>query len=208
MVSFTDRIETREQLREIIGEPPDFIAAKTLPRLDGHCRTFLDKCRFVALATADAAGNIDVSPKGDPEGFVRVLDDEHVVIPDRPGNHRLDSIENILQNPHTGLICVVPGARMTLRINGKAMIVRDQALLDSMKVNDRAPQLAIVIKVDEAFFHCSKCMIRSDMWAPDKWPDSSGLPSIAQTMIDAGKLDMSYEDADALVVNDEQTRLY
>ena len=169
---------------------------------------FIGRSPFALLATADAAGNTDISPKGDPAGFVKVLDDKTLVIPDRPGNHRADSLENILQNPKVGLIFMIPGKTETLRVSGTATIVKDQALLDSMAVQGRSPALAIAVHVEEAFFHCSKCMIRSGLWKTEQWPDLEGLPRLAETMVEAGKLPLSEEEMHDIVLNDERERLY
>lgn len=207
-MAFNDVVRTRQELREVIGEPSDVVTRKTLPHLDRHCLSFIGRSPFLLLATADEEGNVDVSPKGDPPGFVRVLDEHTLAVPDRLGNRRADSMENLLQNPKIGLIFLVPGKTETLRVSGEALIVRDQDLLDSMAVKDRSPQLAIVVRVREAFFHCSKCMIRSSLWKPDAWPDLEGLPTLAETMVDAGKLELSEEEMHERVLRDERERLY
>lgn len=208
MRTFEQVIATREQLREVLKEPSELVTLKTLDHLDKFCGMFVGRSPFALLATADAAGNTDISPKGDPAGFVKVLDDKTLVIPDRPGNHRADSLENILQNPKVGLIFMIPGKTETLRVSGTATIVRDQALLDSMAVQGRSPALAIAVHVEEAFFHCSKCMIRSGLWKTGQWPDLEGLPRLAETMVEAGKLPLSEEQMHDIVVNDERERLY
>jgi PPOX class probable FMN-dependent enzyme len=160
------------------------------------------------LASADSDGRVDISPKGDPEGFVKVIDEQTLAIPDRPGNNRADSLENILQNPKVGLIFMIPGKRETLRVSGTASIVRDQGLRDSMAVKGKSPAIAIVVIVEEAFFHCSKCMIRSKLWQPEHWPILDGLPRLAETMVDAGQLELSESEMHEIVVNDERERLY
>ena len=208
MTRFNEIISSREQLRDILGEPPEPVVRKTLSQLDRHCGVFINRSPFMLLATSDAEGQMDVSPKGDPPGFVKILDEHTLVIPDRPGNRRADSLENILQNPKVGLIFLVPGKRETLRVSGTAQIVTDQDLRDSMAVKGRSPAIAIVVTVTEAFFHCSKCMIRSKMWESEHWPSLEGLPRLAQTMVDAGKLELSEEDLHARVVEDERERLY
>jgi len=189
-------------------EPNEILRRKTLSSLDKHCGVFINRAPFMLLATADGEGNMDVSPKGDPEGFVKIIDENTLAIPDRPGNHRADSLENILQNPKVGLIFMIPGKTETLRVSGTASIVRDQGLRDSMAIRERSPEIAIVVQVEEAFFHCSKCMIRSKLWQQEHWPDLEGLPRLAQTMVDAGRLELSEADLHSLVVNDERERLY
>jgi PPOX class probable FMN-dependent enzyme len=208
MAKFQDLIETREQLRAVMKEPSELVTRKVLSHLDQHCGVFIKRAPFMLLASSDSVGDVDVSPKGDPEGFVKIIDDRTLAIPDRLGNNRADSIKNILQNPKVGLIFIIPGKAETLRISGTASIVRDQSLRDSMAVSGRTPAIAIVVDVEEVFFHCSKCMIRSKLWQPEHWPSLSGLPRLAQTMVDAGKLELSENEMHEIVVNDEQERLY
>ena len=207
-MEFKDAIRTREQLRAVVGEPSELVSRKTLTFLDHHCEAFIARSPFLLLASADEAGRVDVSPKGDPLGFVKVLDRYHLAVPDRPGNRRADSMENILANPGVGLIFLVPGKTETLRVSGEATIVRDRELLTSMAVQDRVPELAIVVRVEEAFFHCSRSMVRSKLWQPDAWPSLDGLPRLAETMVDAAKQELSEEEVRRLVENDEPVPLY
>ncbi len=208
MSRFNDIINTREQLRSILREPSERVARKTLRSLDKHCGVFIGRSPFLLLASADVEGNVDVSPKGDPPGFVKVLDRQTLVIPDRPGNYRADSMENILQNPKVGLIFLIPGKTETLRVSGTAQIVRDAGLRKSMAINNRSPELAIVVTVKEAFFHCSKCVIRSKLWEQEHWPSLDGLPRLAETMVDAGQLELTEQEMHEIVMNDERQRLY
>lgn len=208
MAEFQDVITSREQFREVMGEPSELVTRKVLSRLDKHCGVFINRAPFLLISSADGQGNADISPKGDPAGFVKILDNRTLAIPDRLGNRRADTIENILQNPSVGLIFMVPGKSETLRINGIAKIVRDEALRSSLSVKGRSPDFAIVVTVEEAFFHCSKCMIRSNLWKVEHWPSLDGLPRLAQTMVDAGKLELTEEQMHDIVVNDEQERLY
>ena len=208
MNSFNDVITTRAQLRSILDEPSELVTRKSLSFLDKHCGAFIGRSPFLILTTADADGNADVSPKGDPPGFVKILDKHTLAIPDRPGNHRADSMENILQNPQVGLLFLIPGKTETLRVSGTAQIVRDQNLRDSMSVRDRSPALAIVVSIEEAFFHCSKCMLRSKLWQPEQWPSLEGLPRLAETMVDAGKLELSESEMHEIIVKNERERLY
>jgi len=205
---FESIIETRDQLRAILKEPTEPVIRKTLKCLDKHCGVFIGRSPFMLLATADANGNADVSPKGDPPGFVKIIDKHTLAIPDRPGNRRADSMENILQHPNVGLIFLIPGKTETLRVSGTASIVRDKGLRESMSVNDQSPELVIVVDVTEAFFHCSKCMVRSKLWKPEHWPDLKGLPRMAETMVNAGKLELSEGEMHKIVLNDERERLY
>jgi PPOX class probable FMN-dependent enzyme len=191
-----------------MGEPSDKVTRKSLSALDKHCGVFIGRAPFMLIASADSNGKTDVSPKGDPIGFVKILDDKTLAIPDRLGNKRADTIENVLQNPDVGLIFLIPGKTETLRVSGKAQIVRDEALRDSMAVKGKSPDFVIIVTVEEAFFHCSKCMIRSKLWQTEHWPDLQGLPRLAQTMVDGGKLELTEGEMHAIVVNDERERLY
>ena len=173
-------LRSEEELRTLMGEPSEIAVKKQLPALDAHCRAFIAQSPFVLVATADAAGRCDVSPKGDAPGFVRVLDDRHLAIPDRPGNKRLDGMTNLLENPHVGLIFLVPGKEDTLRVNGRAWIVRDETLLASLEAMGRRPQLAIGVEVEECYLHCPKAFRRSRLWEPDTWTDVRELPSMAR----------------------------
>ncbi|PHQ67644.1 MAG: pyridoxamine 5'-phosphate oxidase [Robiginitomaculum sp.] len=208
MAKFNDVITNREHFRDIMGEASELVTRKTLSELDNHCGVFINRAPFVLISSADGQGNADISPKGDPEGFVKIIDSKTLAIPDRLGNRRADTIENIFENPNVSLIFLIPGKSETLRVSGTAQIVRDEALRKSMEVKGKSPDFAIVVTVEEAFFHCSKCMIRSKLWQVDHWPSLDGLPRLAQTMVDAGKLELSESQMHDIVVNDEQERLY
>ncbi len=208
MAQFKEIITTRKQLRSILSEPGNAVTSKTISKLDKHCGVFIQRSPFMLLSTANDKGEMDISPKGDPAGFVKIIDKQTLAIPDRLGNHRADSMGNILQNPKVGLIFLIPGKSETLRVSGEAIIVNDPALAQSMAVNNKSPELVIVVDVKEAFFHCSKCMIRSKLWQQDSWPDLAGLPRLARTMVDAGKLELTEDEMHRYVVEDEKDRLY
>ena len=184
MQVFNDVITTRDQLRETLGFPSERVQRKVITELDTHCRQFIGLSPYLLVATADTQGNMDVSPKGDPPGFVQILDETTLAIPDRPGNKRADGFFNILDNPRVGLLFLVPGYRETLRVAGSGRIVRDQELRDSLAVDGCGPTLVLVVDVEEAFFHCAKCAIRSGIWQPDRWPDTSTMPRYAQITVD------------------------
>jgi PPOX class probable FMN-dependent enzyme len=190
--TFTDTITTLEQLREIIPEPNELARRKQISVIDEHCRAFIERSPFLFLATSNAAGDCDVSPKGDAPGFVQVLDEHTIAIPDRPGNNRLDSLTNILDNPHAAAIFIIPGAEWTLRVNGRATIVRDAHILERCAVNGKRPALAIAIEVEEAFLHCPKCMLRSKLWDSEEWTSKDDL-SFAQIARDHVKVDVPVE---------------
>jgi hypothetical protein len=186
-VTFSQPITTREQLREVIAEPNELAVRKQISVIDEHCRAFIERAPFLFLATSDAQGNCDVSPKGDAPGFVQIVDENTIVIPDRIGNNRLDSIENIIENPHAAAIFIIPGAEWTLRVNGRATIIRDEDVLERSAVNGKRPALGIAIDVEEAFLHCPKCMLRSNLWDHEGWSHKDDL-SFAQIVRDQVKL--------------------
>ncbi|MCA9845051.1 MAG: pyridoxamine 5'-phosphate oxidase family protein [Dehalococcoidia bacterium] len=187
---FSGVITTEAELREVAGNPSKGAVAKAIDRIDEHFAGFIAQSPFMLIGTSDAAGNQDVSPKGDPPGFVRVLDEHTLAIPDRPGNRRADTLSNMLQNPRVALYFLVPGVRETLRVQGRATIVRDEALRASMAVGDKAPHLAIVVDVEEAFMHCAKCMVRSNLWEPESWPPTGTVPDLGAALVDQLGLDV------------------
>ena len=163
------RITSLEQLRAIFGEPSPLVAKKLLRGLDEMAAGFIRRSPFLVIGTADAEGNQDVSPKGDGPGFVMIEDENTLVIPDRRGNKLIFTLQNILANPHVGLIFVVPGTDETLRVNGTAELSADPALLEQLSARGLPAQLAIRVKVRECFFHCAKAFIRSQLWKPESW---------------------------------------
>ncbi|NNC65553.1 MAG: pyridoxamine 5'-phosphate oxidase family protein, partial [Gammaproteobacteria bacterium] len=191
---FTDTIDSVDQVREILGEPTEAVLAKVIDSIDDVCRGIIAKSPFMLVASSSRDGRVTISPKGDPAGFVRVLDDKRLAIPDRLGNRRADTFQNILENPHVGLIFLIPGKAETLRVNGEARLVRDAELLESMAVNGRVPNLALVVYAQELFMHCAKCVRRSKLWQPDQWPDVSKTASIAEAMVKHAKLDVTPEE--------------
>jgi PPOX class probable FMN-dependent enzyme len=179
MTAFADTITTIEQLRELVAAPREAALKKQIDVIDEHCRDFIARSTFVFIATSNAAGDCDVSPKGDVPGFVQVLDEHTLLVPDRPGNQRLDSLRNILENPHVGMIFIIPGVEWTLRVNGRAEIVRDEALLARCAVGGKLPLLGIGVHVEEAFLHCPKCFLRSGLWDQSGWMPPDEQPSFA-----------------------------
>ena len=171
------------ELRSIVtGGPSERAVVKDRGRLDDQSRAFIALSPFLVMATSGADGTCDVSPKGDASGFVHVLDDARLVIPERNGNKRMDSMTNLLTNPQIGVLFVVPGFDYTLRINGRAWITRDPALLGTMAAQGVVPKLAIGVEVQQAFFHCVKSFRRSQLWTQQTWPAAEALPSYACTV--------------------------
>ncbi len=181
---FKDIVTSREELRAIFGAPGERAVLKERPHLDGHTREFIARSPFVLVATSDRGGRCDVSPKGDAPGFVMVLDDTHLVIPDRVGNNRIDGLINIVENPHLGMIFLIPGREDTLRVNGRACIIRDGEILSRLEVQGKQPKVAIGVEVEECFLHCAKAFKRSGLWDRERWPDVAGLPSMAKILWD------------------------
>lgn len=163
-------IETVAQLRAIIGEPSPAVQVKLMTALDEHAREFIARAPFLVLATADAAGNLDVSPKGDAPGFVAVADEATLLIPDRKGNKLIFGLQNILSNPHVGIVFMVPGTGETLRVNGTAELTSDPQILQRLAARGQPALLAIRVSVRECFFHCAKAFIRAQLWKPETWP--------------------------------------
>ena len=189
-------ISTREELRSLYKEPGDGAVRKVLPRLDSHCRSFISRSPFVLIGSTDGSGNADVTPKGDRPGFVEILDDTTIAIPDRPGNNRLDTLENLLLDPAIGLLFLIPGMNETLRINGAAKITADPALRERLAHDGKPPLSVIVVEIKAAYMHCAKAFMRSELWKPESWPDRGKLPTLGQILKDQLALDQSAGETD------------
>jgi PPOX class probable FMN-dependent enzyme len=172
-------ITSVEQLRDVVGEPVRRAVVKQRDRLDDVDRAFIARSPFQMIATAGGDGSLDVSPKGDPAGSVHVLDDHTLVVPDRPGNRRVDGFLNILENPRVGMIFLVPRRTDTLRVNGTARILLDPPYAEALRHRGHVPRLVLEVGVEEVFTHCAKAFLRSGLWDPESWP-ADDLPSIAQ----------------------------
>ena len=172
-------ITSEEELRELAGPPMPRAVTKERTRLHEIDRMWLAASPFCLVATSAPDGTCDVSPKGDPPGFTHVIDDATIAIPDRPGNRRFDGYRNVLANPHVGLIYFVPGRGDTLRINGRARLVRDAPFFDQMVVKGHRPDLAMVVEIEQIFFHCAKAFLRAELWRPETW-NPGALPSHAR----------------------------
>lgn len=207
------RIRSEAELREMIGAIDEIAVRKSLDHLDKYCRHFLSLSPFLCLGTFDANGRADVSPRGDQPGFVQVLDDRTLAIPDRPGNNRLDTMTNILGNPSVGMLFFVPGFDDTLRINGKAVLTQDPALIAAATVNNRPPKVMIRVAVEEAFLHCAKALKRSKLWDPSVQQDRKQMPSLArmileQTAHNQCKDEEFLKEADEFIEQDYKENLY
>ncbi len=205
---FSEFVTSVDEFREVIGHPKDMVKAKVIDHLSDICREFIASSPFILVGSSNKAGRCEVSPKGDPIGFVHVLDDKHLVIPDRPGNKLAATFSNLVENPFVGLLFMVPGKTETLRVSGEARIVRDLGVRERLAVNGRVPELAIVVYVEHAEIHCPKCMARSKLWQRESWPESDGLATIAEANVKHGKLDMTPEELEQLAVKGGLTKLY
>jgi PPOX class probable FMN-dependent enzyme len=179
-----DFVETREELRAHYKPVHDIALRKELRAFDKHSRTFIAKSPFVLIGSSDVKGNADVTPKGDRPGFVAILDDITLAIPDRPGNNRLDTLENILVNPAVGLLFLIPGVNETLRVNGEARITFDKELRERLAVDGKAPLSVIVVKARAIYMHCAKAFLRSDLWSPQSWRPRAEVPTLGEILKD------------------------
>lgn len=179
---------------------------KVITYLDSHCVDFISKSPFLVISTSNNEGYCDVSPRGDAPGFVLVLDEKRLIIPERPGNRRIDSMRNILSNPRVGLLFLIPGMEETLRVNGKATLVKDEEILEKMKVKERKPLLSIGVEVEECFIHCAKAFKRSKLWESNSWASKEFLP-VASSILSAHSK-ISKEDVDDILEESYTKRLY
>jgi len=191
-------ITTEARLREIYGPATGRSLAKQTDHIDHHCRAFIAASPFLLMATSDGA-LLDVSPKGDLPGFVVVEDDKHLLIPDWPGNSRIDGLRNLLAHPRIGLIFLIPTVRETLRVNGGATIHDAPELLAKCAIKDRLPLTVIRVAVEEVFLHCAKSLLRSKLWQPETWPDARPVASMGEMIRDHAGGGMALESDDAMI---------
>ena len=201
-------VTTAGELQAMLGDMHPSQVNKIIDHIDDHCRAWIERTTFVTIASTNAKGQMDVSPKGDPAGFVKVLDRKTLAVPDRIGNQRADTFFNVLETPRVGMMFVVPKRKEVVRINGSAEVVMDDELRDLTEMNGHRPDLVLLVRVEEAFFHCGKSMIRSRMWQPDHWGSTDGLPTYATALKDHGDMDMPLEEIEARMAHNEADRLY
>lgn len=201
-------ITDAQTLTGIIGDPSPMVANKELPAIDDYFRRYIELCPFLCLSSADSEGNQDVTPRGDPPGFVRILDPRTILIPDRKGNRRVDTMKNILENPNVGLVLFVPGIEEVVRINGKATITDDAALLAPSAVNGSVPELGIRIEIDTIFFHCAKAIKRSKLWDPETPIERSEFPSFGQIVRDQRMPEADVDATEKALQQEYRERLY
>lgn len=200
-----EKIQSVDELQSLVGKPSKLASNKVITFLDENCESFISHSPFLTIATSSPEGS-DVSPRGDQPGFVKLIDQKHLLIPERPGNKRMDSLKNILENPYVGLLFIVPGREETLRINGKACIVKDQSLLEDCEAFGKIPVLGIGIEVMECFIHCGKALKRSHLFQQEHWPSIDSLPSAAKMLADHSKLES--ESVSKSLIESYTERLY
>jgi PPOX class probable FMN-dependent enzyme len=207
-VPFKDLVETAEDLTALYGPPEAIVVSKVIDRIDRHCRDFIARAPFVLVATASAVGRCDVSPKGGAPGFVHVLDEHRLAIPDAPGNRLIDSLRNVRESGRAGLLFLIPGLEETLRVNGRAWLTRDPEIIERFGGEKKPPKVAIGMEVEEAFLHCAKAFKRSGLWRPDDWPRIDGLARPAVIWRDHMALaEMTLEEVQDFVDDDYANNL-
>lgn len=191
-----DFIETKEALRTVYKPAGQLPLQKEMRRLDTHACAFIAASPFVVIGSQDDAGQGDVTPKGDKPGFVSVLDDTTIAIPDRPGNNRLDTLENVIANPAVGLLFLIPGMNETLRVNGRARITANPAMCTRFTVASKPAVSVMIVKIDAVYMHCAKAFLRSELWNPESWPPRSAMPTLGEILKDQLALQESAEETD------------
>jgi hypothetical protein len=204
----SDVVTSEAEIRAVIPGTIERQVRKVIDHIDEHVRIWIERSPFMTMATYSANGAVDVSPKGDPAGFVQVLDDKTLAIPDRPGNHRFDSFLNILETGRVGLMFLVPNRLEVVRVSGRAQVIRDAELRAGMAVEGRTPDFAILVHVEEAFYHCGKAVTRSGLWQPEKALSVEGLPTYGRALKDHGSLDAPLEEVERLTEENLKYRLY
>jgi PPOX class probable FMN-dependent enzyme len=203
-----DIVSTEARLRELVPDQFPSQTGKVIDHIDEHIRVWIERSPFLTMATVSADGRVDVSPKGDPAGFVKVLDQKTLAVPDRPGNHRYDSFLNIMETGRISLMFLVPNRREVVRVAGSAQVVRDLDLRERLAVGDKVPDFAVIVRVEEAFYHCGKAVIRSRLWQPEAAMPIDGLPTYAQAVKDHAALETPIEEIEEAFQGNEKYRLY
>ncbi len=193
-----------ERLRQLYGDVSPRAARKSIASFDQHCRAFIDQSTFAILATSDGS-HLDISPKGDPAGFVDVESDTTLLLPDRPGNNRLDSLLNIIANPGVAMLFMIPTVAETLRVNGGAEILEDPEICDRFKVRGRAPKTVLRINAEEIFVHCGKAPVRAGLWQPDLWPAQRPVPTLYEMVRDHAEMEIDGVDQHAVDASYERS---
>lgn len=201
-------VTSEDEIRAVIEGEFESQTGKIIDHIDDLCRVWIERSTFLTMATVSGDGKVDVSPKGDPAGFVKVLDEKTLAVPERPGNHRFDSFRNILETGRIGLVFLVPNRNEVVRVNGSARTVRDMDIREMMAIKGRVPDFAVLVDVEEAFYHCGKAVIRSRLWAPDKAGPVDGLPTYGEALVLHGNMARSVEYMEARCLDNDENRLY
>ena len=201
-------ITTSEDVQRILGEKFESQEQKAIDHIDDICREWIERSPFVTIATVNRQVQIDVAPKGDPAGFVKILDEKTLAIPDMLGNNRGDTLHNVIDNPRVGLMFVIPMRNEVVRVSGAGQICQDDDILETMIVNNKKPDMALLVHVEEAMYHCGKSMIRSKMWKPDEWQSIDGLPSYAHAVKTHASMPEPLEYVEAMMKYNDEERLY
>ncbi|MDJ0827932.1 MAG: pyridoxamine 5'-phosphate oxidase family protein [Rhodobacter sp.] len=204
----TDIVTSEDEIRAVLSGEFASQQAKILDHIDPLCAAWIERSTFLVMSTVDAEGRVDTSPKGDPAGFVKVVDRHTLAIPDRPGNHRFDSFRNILQTGRIGLVFLVPNRNEVVRVNGVAQVVRDLELRERMAIKGRVPDFAILVRVEEAFYHCGKAVIRSQLWKPEAAGPVDGLPTYGEALLAHAKVDVPLDEMERRLKHNDENRLY
>jgi uncharacterized protein len=206
----SNELTATQDLRQMIGPPQPLVVNKEMPRLDQHCQHFLSLSTILFISSVGADGRADVSPRGDAPGFIKVVDERTIAIPDRPGNRRVDTMSNMLANPgqSIGLIFLVPGVDEVMRASGRASISREPALLNTMVANGKTPKLAVVIALDEVYFHCGKALKRARLWDPAMRIERGAFPSMAKLVLDQRKPPKTLQELETFVAENYKNELY
>lgn len=207
-MALTTDLTTREAVRAHYGAPNPRVLAKDRAALDTHARAFIALSPFVVIASSDAAGRADATPRGDAPGFVAPLDDATLLIPDRRGNNRVDTMMNVVENPRVGLVFMVPGLMETLRVNGRARIVTEPDLLAPLAAQGKVPAAGLLVAIEEVFFHCGKALIRSDLWNAERQLPRAAFPSLGRIMSDQLQDGLTVAEGEAWIAESYRDRLY
>jgi len=202
------QFKSTAHLRAVVPAPTHWVDSKVINHVDDLAARFIAACPLIILSSTRRDGALDMTPRGDPPGFVKVLNRRLLAVPDRPGNRRMDTHENIFQNPNVGIIFIIPGHRDTLRLSGKAALVEDTALGQELAVNGRPAELILLVRVERVLCHCPKAFIRGKVWQSEDWPDTSMVPTLAEMMRVHGSMPESLDEIEAGVKEDRETNLY
>lgn len=204
----TSLLDDEPALRKVYAEPSAGVRDKSFPHLDAHSRRYIELSPFFCIGSSNSAGMGDVSPRGGEPGFVHAIDDTHIAFPDRPGNNRLDTLVNIVDQPAVGLLFFLPGVNDMLRLNGIASVTDDPALMERFRHDGKLPRSVVVIETREVYFHCSKALLRSDLWNPEKRLPKGGFPTLGKIARDQFKLPVAAELIDMALSKDVEDNLY